>query len=184
MPLTHGEATNALHDIEQAKHRSSVAYGYQRASPHLIVWGVIWIAGYGISYVHPQWSLVWCPLVALGLVASFWIGYRSRARMGRRGLDVRHLYTLVAIAAFIAAQFTILKPTAWSQLATYFPILVALFYTLLGIWVCGLRMVLLGVAVAVLTFTGYFWIQPWFLLWMAVVGGGGLILGGLWLKTV
>ena len=34
-----------------------------------------------------------------------------------------------------------------------------------------------------LTVGGYFWLAPYFMLWMAGVGGGALILGGLWLRT-
>jgi hypothetical protein len=29
---------------------------------------------------------------------------------------------------------------------------------------------------------GYFFFQPWLAFWMAAVGGGGLFVGGLWLR--
>jgi hypothetical protein len=29
---------------------------------------------------------------------------------------------------------------------------------------------------------GYFFLGPWFEPWMAVVNGGGLVLGGLWMR--
>jgi hypothetical protein len=45
-------------------------------------------------------------------------------------------------------------------------------------------MVLAGVVVAALTLIGFFGLPQYFLLWMAVVGGGALILGGFWLRSV
>ncbi|HVB86508.1 MAG TPA: hypothetical protein VNK23_07585 [Candidatus Dormibacteraeota bacterium] len=47
-----------------------------------------------------------------------------------------------------------------------------------------MRMAILGFAVGALTAGGYFSLPQYFLLWMAGVGGGALILGGLWLRKV
>jgi DNA-binding MarR family transcriptional regulator len=68
------------------------------------------------------------------------------------------------------------------QAGAVFPLLVALWYALLGIWRRGMRMALLGLVLGLLTVAGYFWLAQYFLLWMAVVGGGALILGGFWLR--
>ena len=40
----------------------------------------------------------------------------------------------------------------------------------------------IGAAVIALTLIGYLWAGPWFELWMAFVNGGGLLLGGLWMR--
>jgi hypothetical protein len=60
---------------------------------------------------------------------------------------------------------------------TYF----MLFYTIAGLWV-GYAFVAIGVGITVLTLIGYFYIGEAFPLWMALVNGGGLILGGLWMR--
>jgi hypothetical protein len=55
-------------------------------------------------------------------------------------------------------------------------------YTIVGLWV-GAAFVAIGLSVTVLTLIGYFFVDgAAFLLWMAVVNGGGLILGGLWMR--
>jgi hypothetical protein len=59
-----------------------------------------------------------------------------------------------------------------------------LFYCLIGIWVRGARMLMAGMTLAALTLFGFFFLKQYFALWMAVVGGGGLVLGGFWLKSV
>jgi len=45
------------------------------------------------------------------------------------------------------------------------------------------RLLVTGIGVYVLTLAGYFLLPQIFQLWMAAVGGGGLIIGGLWLRT-
>jgi hypothetical protein len=87
------------------------------------------------------------------------------------------------VILFISAIFAIMPPRTSAQIAAFFPILVALFYLLIGIWTRGARMIVLGLAVGALTLFGYFYLPVYFLLWMAVVGGGGMILGGIWLRS-
>ena len=91
--------------------------------------------------------------------------------------------TFVAVVLFIGALFAIMPPHTDAQVAAFFPILVALFYLLIGVWTEGARMIVLGLAVGALTLFGFFYLAPYFALWMAVVGGGGLILGGFWLRS-
>jgi hypothetical protein len=55
-------------------------------------------------------------------------------------------------------------------------------YTIVGLWV-GPAFVAIGLGITALTAIGYFFVDgAAFLLWMAVVNGGGLILGGLWMR--
>ena len=39
-----------------------------------------------------------------------------------------------------------------------------------------------GFSISALALAGYFWAGDWFELWMAFVDGGGLMLGGLWMR--
>ena len=183
MPITRDEAAGALNDITQTERRSGEIYGYSKAAPHLILWGVIWVAGYSLSWTHPEWTLTWPVLTVIGCIGSFWTASHGR-RDSDRPSDWRFLATFVAIFLFIAALFAVMPPRTNAQAGAFFPILVALLYSLVGIWARGLRMIVTGVALAALTLVGFFYLPQYFLLWMAVVGGGGLILGGLWLRSV
>lgn len=183
MPIPPQEATGALHDIERAERRSATAYWYQKASPHLIMWGVIWIIGYATSYLRPQWSATWLVLVPAGFLVSFWISRRG-ASQGARALGWRYAATIIAIFLFMWALFAIMPPKSGVQAGAFFPLMVALYYAFLGIWKNAARMAALGLALGALTVGGFFWLPPFFLLWMAGVGGGALILGGLWLRGI
>jgi hypothetical protein len=181
MPLTRDEAASALRDITQTERRSGAAYGYQRGAPHLIVWGVVWAIGYSLNYFQPHWQFTWPVLTIGGVIASFWMGAQAR---GDAAGGWKYFATLIAIVLFVAALFSVLPPHTGAQVGAFFPLLVALFYALVGIWADGQRLVVLSALIAALTLIGFFYLPAYFALWMAAVGGGGLILGGLWLRSV
>jgi hypothetical protein len=57
-----------------------------------------------------------------------------------------------------------------------------LIYCIAGLWF-GRAFVAIGLGITVLTLIGYFFVTgAAFLLWMAAVNGGGLILSGLWMR--
>jgi hypothetical protein len=84
---------------------------------------------------------------------------------------------------FIAASSAIMQPHDAKQIGAFVPLVVAVCYIVLGLGV-GRRIALAGLALAVLTLTGYFAFPGIFELWMAVVGGGTMILSGFWLRRV
>src|SRR4051794_2750259 len=84
MPISPGQAAAALEEVEQTERRTRLSGGYAAASPHLILWGLIWIAGYGGCAVTPpeRWGLVWLPLAAAGIAGSSYFSRRRPARAG------------------------------------------------------------------------------------------------------
>ncbi|HEY2070952.1 MAG TPA: hypothetical protein VGG48_15460 [Rhizomicrobium sp.] len=182
MPLSPDEAAQALNDITKTERRSVSALGYRMAWPHLILWGFVWIIGYGAMAAGVTWPYLWLVLSLSGSAASFWIGY-AMSRDNTKRMDWRYTATFVAIFFFVGAILNILQPKTDAQFGAFFPLLVALYYTLIGIWTRGLRMLALGLLLAVFTLICFFDLQQHFEFWMAGVGGGGLILGGIWLRS-
>lgn len=184
MSIPPREAADALHSVEQTQCHSATAYGYQRSSGHLFLWGIIWIIGYAVTYVRPHWYFLWIVLMVIGILGSFWVGHLGQARAPQRAFGWRYAATFIAIFLFIVALFAILPPQSSLQIDAFFPLLIAIWYVLMGIWMRANRMALLGLVLGLLTVGGYFWLQHYFPLWMAGVGGGALILGGFWLRRV
>lgn len=183
MSIQPEEAANTLHDIEDAGRQSARAYRYQKASPHFFLWGGVWVVGYAATYGGLRPVMVWPVLVILGIAGSFWIGWRSGAKSSR-AYAWRYATTVLTAFLFIEALLAILPPKSNLQVDALFPLLVALAYAMLGIWTGGTRIAWLGLALAALTLGAYFWLPQYFSLWMAAVGGGALILGGVWLRRV
>jgi hypothetical protein len=184
VPIQPQEAADTLRDIEHAENRSASAFRYQKASPHLFLWGAIWVVGYGLTYVRPRSWLIWIPLLVVGMVGSFWIDRRAVAKSSRASAGWRYLATLLALFLFVTALFAILPPKSSAQAGSVIPLLIALCYVLLGVWTRGTRTALLGFTLGALTVGGYFWLYQYFALWMGGIGGGALILGGFWLRRI
>ena len=77
MTLSPSEANDALADIRKTQKASATTYGYRKASPHLIMWGVIWMIGYAATWLRPAWWPVWPVLAVAGVSLSIWIGRRG-----------------------------------------------------------------------------------------------------------
>lgn len=182
MPLSRDEAADALRDLSRTERRSATAHGNHEASPHLIMWGFIWAAQYAGFYLYPRHMIIFPVLSLLGVIGSWVIGSRNKHKTAE--FSWRYAASFVAVFAFITALFAIMPPTRGEQVAAFFPLLISLAYLLMGIWMGLVRIGIVGIVIGALTLVGYFYLQPYYLLWLAFVGGGALILGGLWMRRV
>lgn len=188
MSISPADAQSALRDVDATQARVHEAIAYHHAAPHLILWGVIWVIGYVASgFVSgPQIGWVWLALVTLGALGSFGLGMRS-SRSAGAGTGARHTAVTAPIAAavifvFFLATYSVFRP---SEPAAYllFPALVTgLIYTVLGM-VRMHRMMWIGAAIMLLSYAGYLLFAPYLAFWIAGLGGGGLIVSGLWLRS-
>lgn len=177
--LTNQEALSALELADAAGQRSRHAYSYSIAAPYLFIWGVVWLAGYGGTALAPIYvNWMWAGVIVLGLAASMAIG---RTRKDQGYALWRRLALFGVIYIFSAALFAIIWPLKGLQIAAYWPLLVGAIYAAAGLWI-GLRFIILGAALIGAALGGYFFLPQHFMLWMALMGGGALILGGFWLK--
>jgi hypothetical protein len=184
MPISQNDASAALRLVDEAHARSLTLRGYNLASPHLILWGVVYFAAYIYGYLQPAGAgLVWAVVVPAAVIGDLLIARRNKAG----GLSGAQMGTFAGIfatfLAFITATAVIMRPQDPRQIAAFVPLVVAAAYILFGLGK-GWRLSLTGVALGALTMIGYFALPGSFMLWMAVVGGGALLAGGLWLRQV
>jgi len=180
MSITEENAAEAIRLVEEAAQRSKALRGYQSAAPHLILWGGIYAVAYSGAYLQPDWTgFVWLVLVPSGVIGDVLISWRDRSCINWA------LFAGIVLTffAFVAATMSIMHPRDPRQVAAFVPLVVAAAYAVLGMNL-GRRFVFIGVALGVLTLVGFFALSSIFMLWMAAVGGGALVLGGLWLRRV
>ncbi|MGA7998311.1 MAG: hypothetical protein WCA28_25905 [Bradyrhizobium sp.] len=176
------EAASALSDISEIARRVRQSTIYNLASLMLIMWGALVFAGNAASFVWPhQAGYVWIAINAAGIAGSFAVSAFDQTRTGIRSFDIRMLAALLLYFAFGYFCTSGLGHFTPRAMGTFWPIYFMLVYTIAGLWI-GPVFVAIGLGVTAFTLIGYFFSGDWFDLWMAVANGGGLMLGGLWMR--
>jgi len=147
------------------------------------MWGVLVFAGNLVNWLVPrQGGMIWISVNTLGAVGTVALSILDMRRTGMHSFDLRVAAALVLYFAFGLLCSVVLGHFGWREMATFWPVYAMLFYVLAGLWF-GRALVAIGLAIAVLTLIGYFFVVGnAFLLWMAVANSGGLIVGGLWMR--
>jgi hypothetical protein len=192
MVISSTEAAEALRDIAQTDRRTRVSGAYHVASPHLILWGLIWAAGYAASGFTPpeKWGLVWLPLILVGVVGAVALGMRAGARSGAGGSSAsgfsagKSAMLAMAIGLFIGSVYFVFAPVSPLPYLVFPALITALIYVLLGTLLGLPRYVAIGAIMFLVTMLGFVFAKPFLPFWIAAAGGGGLILGGLWMRKV
>lgn len=176
------QAAEALTEINEISRRVRQSRVYDLCSQMLIMWGALVFAGNVTSFLWPRTAgYVWIAVYTAGIAGSFAVSTFRYPRSGVRAVDFRMLVAFLLFIAFGIFASNWLGHFTPRQLGTFWTIYYMLFYTLAGLWV-GQAFVVIGLGITALTLIGYFFVGSAFDLWMAVVNGGGLILGGLWMR--
>jgi hypothetical protein len=175
------QAASVLSDIEIVVRRVRQSQIYNLASLIMIMWGGLTFAGYLATYLSPRSAgYGWPAVYVAGIAGSFAISAFGSTRTRIRTFDARMLFAFLLFIAFgiFCCRLGHFTPR---QLGTLWPIYFMLVYTIAGLWV-GHAFVAIGLCISALTLIGYFFVGDAFDLWMAFVNGGGLMLGGLWMR--
>jgi hypothetical protein len=176
------EAASALSDISEIARRVRQSTIYHLSSLVLIMWGALTFAGYILSYLAPRHGgYGWIAVYVAGIAGTIGLSAFNRARSGIRTFDIRMFAAFllfVAVGIFSSVWLGHFTPR---QMGTFWPLYFMMIYTIVGLWV-GAAFVAIGLGIIALTLIGYFFVGDAFDLWMAFVNGGGLMLGGLWMR--
>ena len=181
MTIDSQQASEALSEINEIARRVRQSTIYNLTSQMLIMWGALVFAANIATFLWPRSAgYVWFAVDALGIAGSFAISAYAYPRTKIRTFDMRMLAAFLLFLAFGIFCCWLGRFTP-RQIGTFWPIYFMLFYTIAGLWV-GTAYVVIGLGITALTLIGYFFIGAWFEPWMAVVNGGGLVLGGFWMR--
>jgi hypothetical protein len=176
------QAADALSDIDDIVRRVRQSLIYDTASQLMMLWGALVFAGNLVTYLTPRYAdYAWILVYVGGIAGSAAVSVVNRARSGVRSFDFRILAAYLMFFAFGFFCVNVLGHFTPRQLGTFWPIYFMLMYCIAGLWF-GYAFIAIGLAVTALTLIGYYFIGAAFPLWMAFVNGGGLILGGFWMR--
>jgi hypothetical protein len=182
MTIDSRQAAEALDEIDAVVRRVRQSRIYDLASLLAILWGALTCAGYVATFLWPRHTgYAWLAVYVAGMAGWFAIMALGYKRSGGRAYDLRIFAAFALFFGFGFLWTTGVAHLAPRQLSAFWPTYYMLVYTIVGLWV-GSAFVAIGLSITALTLIGYFFAGNWFDLWMAVVSGGGLVLGGLWMR--
>ena len=183
--ITKNDAKTALRDAGRAGEHSLTLFNYGIASPYLLVWGILWIVAGIIGAISPDNTGVgWLVVDTLGIITTGYLlvgDSQYFAKNGVRSQGLSYISSITVVAAFIIMTFVIFAPVSGVEIQTFITILIASIYMILGFWT-GRRLSVIGVVLAVLVLSAFFYTPTQFPLIVSILGGGALILGGLWMQ--
>jgi hypothetical protein len=188
MELTPTEAEQALEVIQSMVAKTRRAVASSGSYLFLVVWGVIWMIGFTCSQflANPWVGKIWAVLNILGAVLSAVIGIRlnrgvrSTAVSPLLGQRLGLFWLLLWL--FCAAVIAVIWPPEPKQLA-----MIIILFVMTGWIAMSLLLSVIsawwGVAFAGLALTAYFLVPGYFYLIMAILGGGGMVALGFYIRS-
>jgi hypothetical protein len=193
MNVSRDEATAALDHVEIAGERVRTWRWYAEASSYLVIWGCVWLVGNVATDLDARWgNIAWSVGLAFGLAATLSLTIRNARRWQRsfpasrsegRAVGRRAAFIGTAIMLWFPTLSLLAGPFEPRQGNALISITWAFIYMAMGAFV-GWRLFAIGLVTAAAIVCGYLFVQQHFFLWMGLVGGGSLIVGGLWLRKI
>jgi hypothetical protein len=188
MNVSQEEAQASLSTVRNVTTRTHRAIASAYANPLLILWGVLWIIAFTAAHFYLSYAfhifMAMAAVGGIGTAAIFWIFHTKApikdASTTRAGWRITVfwilLYAYTTIWLFLLAPFNGLQCNVVISTAAMFG------YVVIGLWLGSYFMVVLGLAVTAATLVGYYFLTPYYCLWMAVIGGGALLGTGLYIR--
>jgi hypothetical protein len=187
MKVSPDEAEEALKAIQKISKKTRQSIASSGVYITLIVTGLVWLVGFLCTqFLSGEIVLyIWIGLSILGSTVGTILGFQRGRRVrspsfsepAKRGVTFWLFLVFFALAAIAVA-----RPTDGKQV-TMFVIL----FSMIGQAAMGLLLSFSvtwwALPVAALALVGYFLLPDFFYLWMAILGGGGMIALGLYIHS-
>jgi uncharacterized membrane protein (DUF485 family) len=187
MQVSPSEAEEALVAIQGMVQKTRRVISSSGAYRFLIVWGVIWLLGFSASQFlsGPLIGYTWAVLNTLGGILSAIIGIRmnrgvrstSSVLSGRR---IGIFYLLLFL--FCYAAVAVVWPVDSKQLAMIIVLFVMVGWVAMSL-LLSFASIWWALALTGLSLAGFFLLPDIFYLWMAILGGGGMIALGFYIRS-
>ena len=185
MNVSPSEAEEALAAIQTMAQRTRRSIASGGTAVTLIVTGVVWLIGFTCTQFLPEIAgTIWTGLSILGGILGGVLGFRQGRRVRSpataptaKRVGVFWLFLVPYSIAIIA----IARPTDGKQAALFVILFIMLGQLAMGM-LFSFSSVWWALPITALALIGYFFLADIFYLWMAILGGGGMIALGLYIR--
>jgi len=187
MNISPSEAEEALASIQAMMTKTRRAISSSGTYIFLIIWGIIWLLGFlGSQFLSPVISgYAWAVLDTLGGILSAVFGIRigrgvrsSSPILSGKRIGIFWLLNFLYCIAVVAVSW----PTGGKQMAMYIILFVMIGWIAMSL-LLSFASIWAGLIITVLALVGFFLLPGIFYMWMAVLGGGGMIVLGLYIRS-
>ena len=186
MNISPTEAEEALAAIQAMTQKTRHSIASSGAYIFLIITGIIWLVGFlSTQFLTGQIvGYIWTGMSFLGTAVAILLGTRMGKRVRNPSVNAsakRAIIFWVLLVFYAIAAVAIARPSDGKQV-TMFIIL----FTMVGQSAMGLLLSFSAtwwaLPITALALVGYFLLPGFFYLWMGVLGGGGMIALGLYIR--
>lgn len=187
MNISPTEAEEALDAIQAMVFKTRRAISSSGVYAFLIVWGFIWLFGFLAShFLHSDTAgYVWMVLNISGGVLSAVIGARMNRRVRSPSAAASGKYIAwfwLLLFFYCAVGIGVVWPVDGKEIAMLIILFVMIGWMAMGLLLSFASIIKWGLAITALALIGYFLLPDIFYLWMAILGGGGMIAQGLYIR--
>jgi hypothetical protein len=186
MNISPDEAEEALASIQKMTQKTRHSIASSGAYIFLIVTGIVWLVGF-ISTQFLTGNIVasiWVGMSLIGSAVSIFLGIRMGPRVrgpSSTASAKRAGIFWLLLVFFAAAVIAVARPAGGIQLT-----MMIILFIMIGQLAMGLLLSFSSVwwvlPITVLALIGYFLLPGFFYLWMGVLGGGGMIVLGVYIR--
>lgn len=187
MNISPNEAEEALQAIQTMMQKTRRAISSSGAYNFLILWGAIWLVGFLNSQFLPNKTsgYVWMGLDILGGLLSVVVAMRLNQGV-RTSMPTtsgkRIAFFWLLLFFFCAAAIAVASPVDGKQLAMFIILFITVGWIAMGL-LLSFASAWWGLGLLALSLVGYFLLPGIFYLWMAFLGGGGMIALGIFVRN-
>jgi hypothetical protein len=187
MKISTSDAEEALAAIQVIMQKARRSISSSGAYAFFIIWGMVWLIGFLGNQFLPVTIIryIWLGIDLLGGLASWVIGSRMNRNVRPAAGAVqgkRIAWFWILLCLYAVAAIGVAWPLDVKQIALFI-----ILFVLTG-WMAMNLLFSFGsawptLAITALALAGYFLAPDYFYLLMAILGGGGLIVFGLYIRS-
>ena len=187
MKVSPTEAEEALADIQSMTEKTRRSIADSGAHISLIITGIVWLIGFTCTQFLSGMivAYIWIGLSILGTALAAMLGSRRSKRVrspSAKATAKRIGLIWLLLAVYCIAAISVAWPLDGKQLTMFIILFVMVGWMVMGL-LLSFTSVWPGLFIIALILIGYFLLPDFYYLWMAILGGGGMIALGLYIRT-